>query len=109
MPVGVGNVFCVEDTALGAWTAGTPQQPAQGQVQAVMQLVAGSQCPQGSTAVTVQPGGAGTSFLVAYDTRMPSHEEMSMFFVIGFAMAFGGARMLSYGLGQIILLVKRTV
>ena len=109
MPLGADTVFCVEDAALGSWTAGTVASPVAGQAQSVTQFQSGEICPSGSTRVSVQVGRAGTSYLVAYDTRVPAPEDLSMFFALGFALAFGGVRIVSYATGIVIQLVRRVL
>lgn len=109
MPLGVDSVFCVDDAAAASWTAGTVASPVAGQSQEVTQYQAGETCPSGTSRVSVQVGGAGTSYLVAYDTRVPPAEDLSMFFALGFALAFGGVRIISYATGIVIQLVRRSI
>jgi len=105
MPISPQHTFCILSTDLDAWVSGAGIGLSADQVKGVHQLDAALTCPSGMTQVSMQLG-ASQGFLVAYDTRVPPLEDLSLFFALGFGLAFGVTRVISYTLGRLILLVR---
>ena len=105
MPVGTTSTYCITDANIAAWTSGTAATTATSK--AVVQFNAGLACPAGYQQLTVVAGAQSAQpFLVAYDTRVPPAADLTMFFALGFGLAFGVTRVVSYTLGRTILLIR---
>jgi hypothetical protein len=105
VPISPQHSFCIVSTDLDAWVSAPVIGSSVDQVKPVHQLDAGATCSSGMTQVSMQLG-ASQGFLVAYDTRVPPLEDLSLFFALGFGLAFGVTRIVSYTLGRVILLIR---